>query len=255
MKYTIRTTLAGLLCLGASQLLSFALVTDYVEAFSNGTIMAAGSRTGSNGTAAFNIEGSGNAANFTSFGVMDFSIAALTIPSGEMLSSVNSLSIKLTQFNAAFSVGGGLNFYLTSDNSANIAPGSTALKYQPTDPPGGIGSQFSSLYQLSSGFYNVISSGTVDTFTFSLDGLDPAGLNYLAGLMTTGGTLRLVVAASEAQTAATYAGFASSTYTGPQISVDYSTTPIPEPSVVALMVLGVSVFAMRYVRMRRAPAV
>lgn len=254
MKITIRKAIAGLLVLGTSQVSSFALVTDYVEAIGNATVQVAGVRSGANGLAFFNVEGSGNG-SYATFGVIDFSIAALTIPAGQMLASVNALSFQLTQSNAAFSVAGGLNFYLTTDTTTSILTGSSPLTFQSADSPGGVNGQLDDMYLLGSGSYDGTyspnTSGTVDTFNLSLDGMDPVGMSYLTSLLTTGGTLRVVVTGDE-MTAATYAGYTNGTYGGPQVSVDYTLAAVPEPSTVVLITLAGGFLFWRLSRSRRA---
>lgn len=244
--------MAGLLFLGASQLNSFALVTDYVEAFDNSTITTTGPRSGGNNLAYWNIEGTNNGA-FASYGVADFTIAALTIPAGEMLSSLNSLTFKLTQSNSGFTNSGGLKFYFSSDTSAIIGNGGgSSLRFENGEAPEGLGGQLASTYELGSGFFTEVASGREDVFTFDLDGLEPTAMDYLTSLFTTGGTLRFVVTPTEAGTAATYAGINSSSYLAPQVSLDYSTVAVPEPSAILLITLGGGCLCWRFLRRRAA---
>ncbi len=248
MKLTIQKAIAGLLVMGASQLTSFALVTDYMSAFDNSTIQPGGPRPGSQNSGFWNIEGSNNG-NFASYGVADFSIAALQIPEGEMLSSLNLLSFQFTQSNAGFTNSGGMRFFFTTDTSTIIGNGGgSPLFYDSSAGEGGLGAgQLAPKYELGLKTFVEVATGTVDTFDFTLDGLDPAGMSYLMDLFTNGGTFRLIVAATDATTAATYAGAGS-----PRVGLDYDTTPVPEPSTVAFVALAGGLLVWRSVRSRRS---
>jgi hypothetical protein len=103
-------------------------------------IQPGGPRTTDNGTALvdffFNAEGSSNGSN-ASYAVADFSGLHLGITS---LGQLNSLSLTLTQANAAFTTNGTFGVYLSTDTTTNIGLGSP-LTFQTTSSPTGLGTQ------------------------------------------------------------------------------------------------------------------
>lgn len=235
--------------LACSQALSLAVVTSPVEAFNNATVQPTGPRAPDAGKNFYNIEGSANG-NFASYGVMDFTLVSEAIPGGEMLSSLNSISISLTQSNAGFTNSGGMAFYLTTDTTTSINTGSP-LTYNSSAGEEGLGTQLSQSYLLGTDVFTEVANGTVDTYTFDLTTLDPAAASFLSNLLQTGGTLRIIMTPTDATTAATYAGFSNNTFSGPTVSIDYSTAPVPEPSAIALGGLGLAMVLSR-ARQRRA---
>src|SRR5712672_3227163 len=76
-------------------------VTISLEASDNATVQPAGPRTGANGKAFFNMEGStAGGASFSSFGVADFTFPA------QAVTGITSISLQMAQSNAAFSAMG-----------------------------------------------------------------------------------------------------------------------------------------------------
>ena len=68
-------------------------------------------------------------------------------------------------------------------------------------------------------------SGTLDTYTFTQ--LDSTTVAYVLGVLSNGGTLRLVITPADPDVAATYAGFSNTMYegmtvTGPTLILDLS---------------------------------
>src|SRR5262249_20399058 len=124
-------------------------------------IQPAGPRQGSGGLAFFNIEGNNNG-QFASFAVADFSPSAGSGPVG------NSLSLLLTQDNAAFTANGGLAFYLTKDTTTSIGQSDSPLKFDTSDLPTGLGSQLQPNFLLGTGTFTQVDNGHLDTFTFTL---------------------------------------------------------------------------------------
>ena len=104
-------------------------------AVNNATVQPGGPRPGINGKQFFNMEGSGNG-TFASFGVVDFQ-------SNPMNAQVTSLTLVLTQANAAFTHDGGLIFFLSTDTATNIEPVTSPLIYSAGDIPTGLGAQLS----------------------------------------------------------------------------------------------------------------
>ena len=88
-----------------------------------GIIQPAGPRTGTNGLAFLNIEGSSNGAN-ASYGIARFdvsgAVAAFNAQFGAGNYSLTDVSLKLIQANSAFTTNGGLGFAFTPDNTDNI---------------------------------------------------------------------------------------------------------------------------------------
>src|SRR5262249_46577527 len=76
-----------------------------LPAANNATVQPAGPRPGANGKQFFNMEGAGNG-SFASFGVVDFQSSPMNV-------QITSLTLALTQANAAFTNNGALIFYLS----------------------------------------------------------------------------------------------------------------------------------------------
>jgi autotransporter-associated beta strand protein len=183
------------------------------------TVQVGGPRTGSNGSNFFNVEGSDNG-SFASFGVLDFSVDSfnLAFPA----TAVSSLSLSLTESNSGFTkAAGGLNFYLVSDTTTSIAnDGSSPLIFDSANAPEGLGTQLGATpFLLGSGTFWGASTGTVDTYSLSLN--SSAQTYFLNQLNTSGSTLRLVVTPTDTTGASTWAGSTNSaTATRPLLSFD-----------------------------------
>jgi hypothetical protein len=208
------------------------------SAFNNGTIQAAGPRTGANGKNFFNIEGASNG-SFASYGVADFLFGS---QNGGVV-SVNSLSVSLTESDAAFTLPGTLDFYLSDNTSASIDPGTSTLTYQTSVTPPGIDSQLNNLHFLGTGAFTTTgntNTGGVDIYSFTPTG---ATASYIQGVLNSGGVLRLVIDedSSTPSIAATFAGFSNTSLAGPMMSI--SVTAVPEPTVLALGGIGGAVLA------------
>jgi hypothetical protein len=212
-----------------------------VPAVNNATIQPAGPRTGANGKQFFNMEGSGNGM-FASFGVVDFQ-------SGPMNVAITSLTIDLTQDNAAFTNNGTLIFYLSTDTATNIEPGTSPLIYNSNsaDLPTGIGTQLSPLLLLGTGIFTQVTTGTIDSFSFSPDS---ALTSYLSSQLSTGGPIRLVIAPGDASVAATYAGFSNTEFGGPELLL---ATPVPEPGTLVGTTVVLLIFMVGRARVRSRP--
>jgi hypothetical protein len=222
-----------------------------VPASDNATIQPGGPRSGPNGKAFFNMEGSANGTGmtgFASFGVIDFDTSLFRA------SSVTGATLQLTQANAAFTHNGTLQFFLAPDTTTSIQPGFSPLTFSAGALPGGIDSQLGSLLLLGSATFTQGTggpfgdgSGTVDTFTL---GITPE----VAALLTSeidDGKVRLVVAANDADVAATYSGFTNNTFAGPQLNLTGTLTAVPEPASLTLAgpaVLGLVGWAWRRTR-------
>jgi hypothetical protein len=236
----ILTTLvvAGVACAFAS--------SSTQNASGNATVQAAGPRTGSSGLNFFNVEGSGNATH-ESFGVMDWTGASFGFGG---VSAVNSVSIALTESDAAFTLPGTVHFYFAANTAVSIDnTGGSPLTWalDGSHNANGVDSQLGSLIDLGTGAFTTTgntNTGGVDTYSFTVD----SSVNdYLVNaLNASGGTIRLVVAAEEASTpsvAATWAGYTNTSTnanTGapfkPTMTIDAS--PVPEPASIAVLALG-----------------
>jgi hypothetical protein len=185
------------------------------------------------------MEGSANG-TFASFGVVDFQSGPMNVP-------VTSLTIDLTQANAAFTHNGTLIFYLSTDTATNIEPGASPLIYNAADTPTGLGTQLSSLLLLGAGTFTQVTSGTIDTFSFSPNA---AVTSYLSSQLSTGGPIRLVIAPGDAGVAATYAGFSNTEFVGPELLF---ATPVPEPGTLVGTTVVLLIFVVGRARVRSRP--
>ncbi len=204
---------------------------DMVLASNNATVQPGGPRAGGSGKNFFNVEGSANG-NFASYGVVDFQFVA----PGSPLAGISSMSIALTESNAAFTTPGAVLFYLDiSSPLVDIEPGTSPLFYDGTGP--GTGTDVSegdlTLLELGGGPFtftgdDVDTNGTVNLYNFSLSSqAETAVLDRF----NNGNTIRLVVAPGDDTVAATWAGFSNTTFAGPTLTI----TAVPEPSSMALL--------------------
>jgi len=205
-----------------------ALAAPTFTASNNATVQPGGPRTGTNGKRFLNIEGSSNN-SFASFGIADF-----RIPTGVTFNSGGALSLTLTQANASFTNNGSLAFYLTTDTTDSIDPGSSPFRYQSSATPTGLGSQLATTYLLGTGNFTQVADGTADLFSFTPSG---AALSYLTTQVNTAGLVRLILVPNDAAVAATYAGFSNTTSPGPLLSFT-AATAVPEPVTLSFGAIG-----------------
>jgi hypothetical protein len=204
-----------------------------VEASDVATVQPAGPRPGTFGKIFFNIEGQNNGVNgaFASFGVADFQFPSL----GPVALTGPTITLTLTQSNAAFTHDGGLDFFLATDVTTNIQPGTSPLSFIRGAPgtPDGIDAQLGTLFPLGSGTFTQTASGDIDTFTLTLSAAAQA---FLAGQLNGDGRVRLVIGPADGDVAATAAGLGNSDGPAPTLLINVSA--VPEPSTLALVVLG-----------------
>jgi len=200
-----------------------------IPASNNATVQPAGPRPGANGKQFFNMEGASNG-TFASFGVVDFQPGSMSV-------QIASLTLALTQANAAFTNDGSLIFYLSTDTATDIEPIGSPLIYSAADAPTGLGGQLSPIFLLGAGSFTQVSDGTKDTFSFSPSA---AVIAYIDSQVAAGGRLRLVIAPGDATVAATYAGFSNTEFAGPQLTL---VTAVPEPGTAGSTSLALFVFA------------
>jgi hypothetical protein len=185
-----------------------------IEAADNATVRPDGPRSGSSGKAFLNMEGSANAA-FASYGVADFNFGTLS----STVLSINSVTLSLTQSNAAFTTDGGLVISLdTTSPLVDIQPGTSPLAFDGADP--GTATDVSdgdlTLSSLGGPFAFVqVANGNVDNYPLTLS---PA--------LNNGDTIRIVIGTGDATVAATYAGATNSTYEGPTLTIDATTDQV-----------------------------
>jgi hypothetical protein len=206
-------------------------------------IQPGGPRTTDNGTALvdffFNAEGSSNGSN-ASYAVADFIGLHLGITS---LNQLNSLSLTLTQANAAFTTNGMFGVYLSTDTTTNIGLGSP-LTFQTTSSPTGLGTQLNNALGNSLGtsfaFVEVANGhqGVLDLLPF-VSGLSAGSQSFLLNALDNGSDIRLVVAAEDANVVATWAGIDNTSAPGNNPPPILTATAVPEPSTVVLLGLGI----------------
>ncbi len=213
MPFPKKVILALALTCAASSLL--AEEYPFTEAIANATVLSKGPRPGDRGKLYFNVQGD-TSANFASFAVADFTIRTL----GKI--EVTDIKVRLSQSNSQFSVGGGVEFWLSTDTTSSIEPGSV-LAYDFLDTPGGLARQLPQALYLGKGVYTKQENGVPDTFSFTPKaGENEEAFAQLASVAMTGETLRLIVTAKDATTAATWAGEQHLEYSGPELSFTYT---------------------------------
>jgi hypothetical protein len=213
-----------------------ALADTVIHASDNATIQPGGPRTGTNGKVFFNAEGSSNN-TFASFGVADFQT-----PAGVTFAAGETLSLTLTQSNASFTHNGGLLFYLSSDTTTSLQPGTSPLSFNASALPAGLGSQLATTYLLGTGIFTEVADGHADVFSFTPTG---AALAYLTTEIDTAGVIRLIMAPGDGTVSATYAGFSNTTPSTPGPELTLSGVGIPEPSTLVLGAVGLLVVVQR----------
>ena len=206
-------------------------------ALDNATVQPAGPRSGANGKQFFNIEGSSNG-TFASYGVIDFQFGAVASQP-----AFTGLTLALTQANAAFTSNGGLNFYLDTNNSANIQPGASPLLFSGTGE--GTASNITggqlALLSLGSGSFTQVSNGAENDYSFALT----AGLaSILQADVQSNAAIRIVVTPADPTVAATWAGATS--VTPERLTLGTApTTPVPEPATLSVLALALGALAIR----------
>lgn len=211
---------------------SFAVDSNSLEAFDNATVQPGGPRSGTAGKNFFNVEGIG-LGTFASYGVIDFDGSALSF--SEAITGVTALRIDLTQSNAAFTANGSLKFWLTSDITTDIQPGTSALILDASTPYGIAAGDLEPLFELGTGAFVQVSTGTVDSYTFNVSG---AAADLLTTSVADGSTIRLVITqdAGDDTVAATWAGFSNASLAGPTLTL--TGEPVPEPASLAALSVG-----------------
>jgi hypothetical protein len=213
----------------------------FVAASADSIIQPGGPRTSGGALVNFffNAEGGSNGSN-ASYAVADFSGLHLGITS---LSQLGSLSLTLTQANAAFTANGTVGVYLSTDTTTNIGLGSP-LTFQAASSPTGLGTQLNSALgnPLGTSFSFVeVANGHQDVLNLlpNVSGLSAAAQSFLLNALDNGSDIRLVVAAEDANVVATWAGIGNTSAPGNNPPPILTATAVPEPSSVILTGLGI----------------
>jgi len=210
------------LVLALSSSAGFAAVLS-TEAFDNATVRPTGPRTGTSGKNFFNVEGSANGVN-ASYGVADFDFGV----QANTVTAINSMTLNLTQDNAAFTHDGVLLISLdTKDPGSDIQPVTSPLIFDGADPGTAtdVGQGDLSLLSIGGGPFNfvTVATGTVDTYNLSPSAAVTAELiSRLNGHKP----IRIVIGTGDATVAATCSGFSNALREGPKLTLDVTTTTV-----------------------------
>ncbi len=220
----------ALACLALAAVVVPARADVMTTASDNASVQPGGPRSGNNGKRFFNIEGSSNG-SFASYGVVDFQFGAVAAQP-----AFTSLTLALTQANASFTADGGLNFYLDTNTTASIQPGTSPLVYSgagegtSTNVAGG---QLSLLF-LGAGSFTQVVNGFENDFTFALT---PSLASTLKADVQNNAIVRVLVTPTTPGAAATYAGSTNATPERLTLTTA-SVVATPEPASIALLALA-----------------
>jgi hypothetical protein len=217
-------------------------VQDTFTATGNATVQPAGPRTGANGTNFFNLEGSNNGVN-SSYGVLDIPLSNLNF--GGTITSINSVTLNLTENNSAFTAPGHFSVYLTDNTTTTIANNGTSpaeihsrkqrygwnryrragclptrTRYIPFVPNNS--TPLGTFNFLSSG---ATGSGQVDSVPLTFTG---AAATDLVNRLNSNSILRLVLTPDDLGTAATFTGATNAAASQrPMITIDVNVAGLP----------------------------
>jgi MYXO-CTERM domain-containing protein len=208
-----------------------------VEAFQNATVQPSGVRTGNNGINFFNIEGN-DFGNFASYGVVRFNVASLKSQFDAQYGvngwAIDSISLSLTQSNAAFTADGAVDVYFTGNDAISIVSPSP-LQYP-------FAGDFADAQKVLSYNFTQISSGTLENHSlFSSSVSNNAGAQALLADILADSVVTLALVEGESGVAATYAGYNHNTYAGPTLNIEVSA--VPEANGWAMLLAGLGMIA------------
>ena len=212
-----------------------------VEAIQNATVQPGGVRTGGSGINFFNVEGA-DYGSFASYGVARFDIASLKAQFDAQYGIngwvIDSISLSLTQSNAAFTADGAVDVYFTGNDAVSIVSPSP-LQYP-------FAGDFADAQQVLSYEFVQVSSGTVDTYTlFDRAAGNNAGAQALAADILADSRVTLALVDGDGGVAATYAGYNNNTYAGPTLNIEVSAVPEADSWAMLIAGLGLLSFAVR----------
>jgi hypothetical protein len=218
-----------------------------VEAFDNRTIQPAGPRSGNNGINFFNIEGA-DYGNFASYGVVRFDLAAMKAgfdaTHGVGGWKVDSVVLRLTQSNAAFTNDGGVDVHFSDIDTPDFL--AMGLQY-------GFAGDFPDAVKVMGYRFSEVSTGSVENHAlFNAAGTYSAGGLALAADILADNVVTLALVDADTSVAATYAGFNHNTYAGPTLEV--TVAAVPEPETWAMLLMGLGLVGLVARRDRRGQA-
>lgn len=232
-----RFALAGIMPLALAA--GVAAQTASIEANHNITVQPAGPRQGGSGLNFFNIEGNANG-NFASFGVAEFLFDAGAF--SDPLAAIKRLTVKLYQSDAGFSESGNVNLWLTNDTATSTAQAGSPLTWNAAALPDGVGSQLDTKWKLATFAYDELNDDGFETVV-NVNSMDAAAEAYLLSQLNADGMVRLIVSPDSDTTAATYAGFGNTTFSGPILEIEAN--PVPEPATLAALAIGAGALVRR----------
>jgi hypothetical protein len=222
---------AALSCLGAQAADTLAIA--------NATVQPAGIRTGSNGLAFLNVEGSANG-SFASYGAMRFDLASVKSQFDAQYGAggwaVSKITLQLTQSNSAFTADGDVGVYFTDNDSVALTSPSP-LTYD------AFATSFPDAARVLGYTFHATSTGAVDSYTLFDQGTPPtAGGSALAADALDDSLTTLLLRDESAGVAATYAGITNFSGAGPTLQIE-AVAAVPEPASLALFVAGLAAVA------------
>ncbi|HZZ28876.1 MAG TPA: PEP-CTERM sorting domain-containing protein [Pirellulales bacterium] len=202
------------------------LIPFVANATNNATVQPTGPRAAPNGQLFLDTEGDdSDPTNFSSFAVIDFNLASFQL-GGSPFVNVSSVTLQLTENDAAFSNPGTISVYQTNATGVDISANNTSLKYQVGN--NGAAAVDPSLLPLSNELgsapftttgnpTNPSLNGTVHTISLTFSNSD-GSLTAFKSALNSGGSLRLVITPDTHDTAATFSGFNNTTFPGLSLS-------------------------------------
>lgn len=216
-------------------------------AIGNATVQGAGVRTGSNGEAFLNIEGSANG-SFASYGVVRFDLGTVQSQFDAQFGAgkwaISSITLQLTQSNASFTSDGDVGVYFTNNDSVALTSPSP-LTYA------NFGTSFADASRILGYTFHQTATGDTDAYTlYDRNAVGTAGATALANDATHDTLTTILLRDESATVAATYAGYTNFSDAGPTLDIQ-AVAAVPEPSSVVLLLAGLAGVA---VGTRRRPS-
>lgn len=205
-------------------------------ATNNATVWPTGPRTGTNGKIYFDVEGSSNgtgSSGYACYGVADFNGASYQ--GIGKVGDVTSATLELFQADASFTKNSTVQLWWTANTNLNINSGNTVkYNYAAGGESGLDSSVWTSLQLLGSASFVQVKSGHEDDYTLSLTATAKAGI---ISAINSGSDIRFIVSSDNAGGAATWAGYSSTSYSGPKLALNVAA--VPEPATIAILTVGV----------------